>query len=77
MATGIKHLTIDYLLLDNQKTHWNFSREKLTEITLRNNQGKLSSSGCLSVDTGEFTGRSPQDRFVVYDDYTKDTVWWE
>jgi len=31
----------------------------------------------MAVDTGEFTGRSPKDRFIVYDDITKDAVWWE
>ena len=33
-------------------------------------------NGALSVDTGIFTGRSPKDKYVVYDDETKDKVWW-
>ena len=33
-------------------------------------------NGALSVDTGIFTGRSPKDKYVVYDDETKDNVWW-
>ncbi|VAX35876.1 Phosphoenolpyruvate carboxykinase [ATP] [hydrothermal vent metagenome] len=32
--------------------------------------------GAVSVDTGRFTGRSPQDKYIVEDDITKDTVWW-
>ena len=36
----------------------------------------LTKSGALSVDTGIFTGRSPKDKYVVYDDETKDNVWW-
>ena len=26
--------------------------------------------------TGKFTGRSPKDKFIVKDDVTKDTLWW-
>ena len=33
-------------------------------------------NGALSVDTGIFTGRSPKDKYVVYDDETKNNVWW-
>jgi phosphoenolpyruvate carboxykinase (ATP) len=33
-------------------------------------------SGALSVNTGDFTGRSPKDKYVVMDDETKDKVWW-
>jgi phosphoenolpyruvate carboxykinase (ATP) len=36
----------------------------------------VSSSGALAVNTGEFTGRSPKDRFIVKDEVTKDLVWW-
>ena len=38
--------------------------------------GKEASSGALAVNTGEFTGRSPMDRFIVEDEITKDKVWW-
>jgi phosphoenolpyruvate carboxykinase (ATP) len=30
----------------------------------------------VNVMTGEFTGRSPKDKFIVKDDATKDTIWW-
>ena len=39
-------------------------------------QGKESTFGALAVNTGEFTGRSPMDRFIVKDNITKDKVWW-
>lgn len=32
--------------------------------------------GALNVMTGEFTGRSPKDKYIVEDDITKDTIWW-
>ena len=38
--------------------------------------GKLSNTGALSIDTGEFTGRSPKDRFIVKDSITEETIWW-
>ena len=30
----------------------------------------------LNVFTGEFTGRSPKDKYIVVDDNSKDTIWW-
>jgi len=32
--------------------------------------------GAVAVDTGEFTGRSPKDKYIVKDDQTRDTLWW-
>jgi phosphoenolpyruvate carboxykinase (ATP) len=32
--------------------------------------------GAVAVDTGEFTGRSPKDKYIVRDDVTRDTLWW-
>lgn len=56
--------------------HYQLSPEELHSITLEKGMGKEATSGSLSVNTGEFTGRSPMDRFIVKDDITKDKVWW-
>ncbi len=39
-------------------------------------KGRLTSSGAMAVDTGIFTGRSPDDKYIVRDDTTRDTFWW-
>ena len=36
----------------------------------------LSELGAMNVFTGEYTGRSPKDKFIVMDDTTADTLWW-
>lgn len=56
--------------------YWNLSPAQLVQKTIELGQGTLSDSGALRVDTGEFTGRSPKDKFTVKDNLTKDTVWW-
>ncbi len=55
---------------------WNLPPARLIERTLLAGEGKLTSSGALAIDTGRFTGRSPQDRFIVDDNHTHDQVWW-
>ncbi len=40
-------------------------------------KGVITRSGAVAVDTGIFTGRSPNDKYVVLDETTKDTVWWK
>ncbi|MFK3922437.1 phosphoenolpyruvate carboxykinase (ATP) [Serratia liquefaciens] len=39
-------------------------------------RGTLTTLGAVNVDTGEFTGRSPKDKYIVRDDTTRDSVWW-
>ena len=39
-------------------------------------RGVLTESGAVAVNTGEFTGRSPKDKYLVLDNTTRDTVWW-
>lgn len=58
------------------KIHRNISPEKLVEIAVKNNEGMLTATGSLSVKTGKYTGRSPDDRYIVDDDETHDTVDW-
>lgn len=39
-------------------------------------KGQLTELGAINVMTGDFTGRSPKDKYIVKDDVTKDTLWW-
>lgn len=56
--------------------HWNLVTARLIETAVARGEGKLSADGPLVVETGEHTGRSAQDKFLVRDDETRDTVWW-
>ncbi len=68
---------LDSLGLSSISTsHWNLPAETLEQIILDKNQGVLTSTGAIAIKTGEFTGRSPKDRFIVEDDLTRETVWW-
>lgn len=62
--------------LKNVSANWNLSPEKLQQITVEKGMGEETANGTLAVNTGKFTGRSPQDRFLVEDAYTKDKIWW-
>ena len=60
---------------------YNPSYEQLYEEELNPNLtgydvGKESELGAVNVFTGEFTGRSPKDKYIVMDENSKDTVWW-
>ena len=58
------------------KVRYNLSPEELHQITIEKGQGVEVNSGALAVNTGEFTGRSPKDRFIVKDEITQDKIWW-
>tara|TARA_R110002050_G_scaffold94765_2_gene197205 strand:+ start:63022 stop:64638 length:1617 start_codon:yes stop_codon:yes gene_type:complete len=60
----------------NAKVQYQLSPEQLHDIAIKKEQGVEASSGALAVNTGEFTGRSPMDRFIVKDVITKDRIWW-
>lgn len=62
--------------IQNAEERWNLSTEALEEISLNKGMAQRSASGAIAVDTGEFTGRSPKDRFIVKDAITRDSVWW-
>ena len=55
---------------------WNLTPAELVEDTILAGQGILTDTGAIAIETGEFTGRSPKDRFVVCDAKTENTVWW-
>jgi phosphoenolpyruvate carboxykinase (ATP) len=56
--------------------YWNLTPSELVEDTIIRGEGELTDTGALAVDTGEFTGRSPKDKFIVCDSETENNVWW-
>jgi phosphoenolpyruvate carboxykinase (ATP) len=71
-----KTISLESYGIKNAKVRYQLSSDELHTETIENEQGKESNTGALAVDTGEFTGRSPKDRFIVKDEITKDRVWW-
>jgi len=58
------------------KLNWNVPTARLVEAAVARGEGKLSIDGALVVETGAHTGRSAQDKFIVRDAETENTVWW-
>ncbi|WP_223032640.1 phosphoenolpyruvate carboxykinase (ATP) [Hanstruepera marina] len=71
-----KSISLDQYGIKNAKVNYQLSPDALHQKTIELGQGVEASSGALAINTGEFTGRSPKDRFIVKDDITKDRVWW-
>ncbi len=72
-----QNATLNSIGFDNvKKAYWNLSLSELIEHAIERGEGNLCDNGAFASDTGKFTGRSPQDRFIVEDEQTKDTVWW-
>ncbi|WP_346881825.1 phosphoenolpyruvate carboxykinase (ATP) [uncultured Algibacter sp.] len=71
-----KTISLDQYGIKNAKISYQLHPEELHDISISSGQGKETDSGALAINTGEFTGRSPKDRFIVKDDITKDHVWW-
>ena len=68
---------LQYLKLDKaQVIHYQLSPSELIENSIANGEAILAENGALAADTGEFTGRSPRDRFIVCDEITEQSVWW-
>ena len=61
---------------DIDATYRNLSTAELYEHAIRNGEGIISAHGSLVVRTGEHTGRSPQDKFVVKERGSAGKVWW-
>ncbi|MGN6115020.1 MAG: phosphoenolpyruvate carboxykinase (ATP), partial [Nitrobacter sp.] len=77
--TGVRNgaFGADKFGLKNLKAlFWNFGAPQLYEHALRNNEAMVNADGALCAETGEFTGRSPKDKFTVRDALTDKTMWW-
>jgi phosphoenolpyruvate carboxykinase (ATP) len=74
IATEDKQVLLNLLLSKNP--HYQLTPHQLVQDTLRMQEGELSDTGALIIHTGEFTGRSPKDKFIVMDCISDETVDW-
>ena len=64
---GIRNINIAY---------WNLGSAQLLEHAVRRHEGLFAKGGAYVVGTGQFTGRSPKDKFIVRDQNTEAAVQW-
>jgi phosphoenolpyruvate carboxykinase (ATP) len=63
--------------LSNLKTeYWNLSPAGLMEESVRRGEGSIVEVGSLAVETGQYTGRSPKDKFLVRYPGEDGEIWW-
>ena len=58
------------------RVYWNLSVPALYEEAVRRREGSISAAGPLVCRTGQHTGRSPNDKFIVREPSSEDRVWW-
>ena len=63
-------------LAPSGEVHWNLEWEALYEAALRRGEATLTAHGVLLAETGERTGRSPNDKFVVKEGESAEDIWW-
>ena len=67
-AIGFKDLDV---------VRFNYGPAELYEEVLRRGEAQLTADGAIRALTGQHTGRSPKDKYVVRDENTKDVIWWD
>jgi phosphoenolpyruvate carboxykinase (ATP) len=58
------------------EVHWNLQQRILIGHALRRGEGELSAHGAFVTETGERTGRSANDKFIVREPTSEGQIWW-
>ena len=58
------------------RIYWNLPSPALYEEAIRRHEGLLSHQGPLVIQTGRYTGRLPQDKFLVKEPSSESKIWW-
>ena len=64
-------------ILGIDKVYYNLQEPALIKEAIKRNEGELGNGGAFLVSTGEYTGRSPKDKFVVNEASVQNIIWWE
>lgn len=61
---------------ENVFVHWNLTPAELYEHAIRNGEAQLTKDGAIRVLTGQYTGRSPKDKYFVEQQPSSEKIWW-
>lgn len=79
MTTNGSNFTLDwgeFKFQPKAKVYRQLSPAELVEETIKRGEGVLADTGALMIDTGQFKGRAPKDKYTVKDHITADKIWW-
>ncbi|MEO7960918.1 MAG: phosphoenolpyruvate carboxykinase (ATP) [Ginsengibacter sp.] len=71
-----RKLLLNIGLRSAENVYYQLSPEELIAQSVEKGEGLLSDTGALVIDTGEFTGRSPKDKYIVKDEMTSSNIDW-
>jgi phosphoenolpyruvate carboxykinase (ATP) len=66
-----------FSIAPGQKIRRNMREAELIEAIIRRDEGRLAASGAVVVETGQHTGRSAEDKYIVRDSETDQAIWWD
>ena len=70
------HELSEYGITSPAAVYWNLTTEELYDEIKRKREAVITPDGVVLVDTGEHTGRSANDKFIVREPSSEDKIWW-
>ena len=71
-----KSVLINLGLKNAEKIYYQLLPDELVQLSIERGEGNLNDTGALVINTGEFTGRCPKDKFIVKEELTADLINW-
>jgi len=75
-AVGLEEVGLMPADVKGVHVHWNLNPAELYEHAVRNGEAELTKDGAIRVLTGQYTGRSPKDKFTVEQAPSNEKIWW-
>src|SRR4051812_46395626 len=75
-AAGDRHRSLEREGIRAAQVHWNLSQPALYEEAVRRQEGLIAEEGPPVCRTGQHTGRSPNDKFIVREPSSEQEIAW-